>query len=171
MGMSSVIRGYGETFVKFLTGIPGLSWVLIAVLWFGNVELRIVFVLFMVLFPWYSLSTMDAVRGIPRDYTDMVKSFRFTRREYTQKLIVPYILPDIVSVSKSNIGYAARIVVVAELVGATSGIGRELLVAQGRFNIVDIFAWTFVLVTVMLSLQAVLLIVERTQLDWRETEA
>lgn len=168
MGMSSTAREYGETFVKFLTGIPGLSWVLIAVLWFGNVEIRIVFVLFMVLFPWYTLSTMDAVRGIPRDYKDMVRSFRFSRREYTQKLVVPYVLPDIVSISKSNIGYAARIVVVAELVGATAGIGRELLVAQSQFDIVDIFAWTFVLVTLMLSLQGVLLIVERTQLNWRK---
>lgn len=167
MGMSTVAREYGETFVKFLTGIPGLSWVLIAVLWFGNVEVRIVFVLFMVLFPWYTLSTMDAVRGIPRDYKDMVRSFRFSRRDYTRKLIAPYILPDIVSISKSNIGYAARVVVVAELVGATAGIGRELLVAQSQFNIVDIFAWTFILVTIMLSLQGVLLVVERTQLNWR----
>ena len=31
MGMSPVTREYGETFVKFLTGIPGLSWVLSAV--------------------------------------------------------------------------------------------------------------------------------------------
>ena len=100
----------------------------------------------------------------------MVKSFRFTRSEFTRKLIIPYILPDVVSVSKSNIGYAARIVVVAELVGATAGIGRELLVAQSKFNVVDIFAWTFVLVTMMLSLQGLLLIVERTRLDWRDTE-
>jgi len=168
MGMNPTARAYGETFVKFLTGIPGLSWVLIAVLWFGNVEFRIVFVLFMVLFPWYTLSAMDAVRGIPRDYTDMVRSFRFRRWEYVRKLVIPYILPDIVSVSKSNIGYAARVVVVAELVGATAGIGRELLVAQSQFEIVDIFAWTFVLVTMMLSLQGLLLVVERTRLDWRE---
>lgn len=168
MGMSTTAREYGETFVKFLTGIPGLSWVLIAVLWFSNIEIRIVFVLFMVLFPWYTLSVMDAVRGIPRDYTDMVRSFRFSRGAYTKKLVIPYILPDIVSISKSNIGYAARVVVVAELVGATAGIGRELLVAQSQFNVVDIFAWTFVLVTIMLSLQALLVVVERTQLGWRQ---
>lgn len=168
MGMNSVAREYGETFVKFLTGIPGLSWVLIAVLWFDDVEFRIVFVLFMVLFPWYTLSTMDAVRGIPRDFTDMVRSFRFTRLEYTRKLVLPYILPDIVSVSKSNIGYAARVVVVAELVGASTGIGRQLLLAESQFDIVDIFAWTFVLVTIMFALQGLLVVVERTQLTWRE---
>jgi len=168
MGMSEVAREYGETFVKFLTGIPGLSWVLIAVLWFGNVEVRIVFVLFMVLFPWYTLSTIEAVRGIPDDYTDMVRSFRFSRGAYVRKLVVPFVLPDIVGISKSNVGYACRVVVVAELVGAASGIGRELLVAQGQFDIVDIFAWTFVLVTIMLALQAVLVAVERTQLSWRE---
>jgi ABC-type nitrate/sulfonate/bicarbonate transport system permease component len=167
MGIDENIRDYGETFVKFLTGIPGLSWVLLAVLWFQNIQIRIVFVLFMVLFPWYALSTADAIRGIPRDLSNMVKSFRFTSLEYVRKLVAPYILPDIVAVSKSNVGYATRVVVVAELVGAATGIGKEMLIAQSQFETTFLFAWTFVLVTIMFALQGVLVIVERTQLTWR----
>lgn len=167
MGINEEARAYGETFVKFLTGIPGLSWVLLAVLWFSDVQVRIVFVLFMVLFPWYTLSTADAIRGIPRDYENMVRSFRFTPAEYVRKLVLPYITPDIIAVSKSNVGYAARVVVVAELVGAATGIGKQMLVAQSQFEVTKIFAWTFVLVTIMLLLQGGLLVVERTQLSWR----
>lgn len=167
MGIDENARAYGETFVKFLTGIPGLSWVLLAVLWFDNIQIRIVFVLFMVLFPWYTLSTADAIRGIPRDYENMVRSFRFTTVEYVRKLVIPYVTPDVIAVSKSNVGYAARVVVVAELVGAATGIGRQLLIAQSQFEVTSILAWTFVLVTIMLSLQGVLVVVERTQLDWR----
>lgn len=167
MGVDENARAYGETFVKFLTGIPGLSWVLLAVLWFDTIQVRIVFVLFMVLFPWYALSTSDAVRGIPRDFENMVRSFRFSSSEYVRKLVVPYVLPDIVAVSKSNVGYAARVVVVAELVGAATGIGKEMLIAQSQFEITDIFAWTFVLVTVMLALQGVLVVVESNLLSWR----
>lgn len=167
MGINEEARAYGETFVKFLTGIPGLSWVLLAVLWFNDIQVRIVFVLFMVLFPWYTLSTADAIRGIPRDYENMVRSFRFTPVEYVRKLVLPYITPDIIAVSKSNVGYAARVVVVAELVGAATGIGKQMLIAQSQFEVTKIFAWTFVLVTIMLLLQGGLLVVERTQLSWR----
>lgn len=167
MGLDENIRAYSETFVKFLTGIPGLSWVLLAVLWFDNIQFRIVFVLFMVLFPWYTLSTSDAIKGIPPHFETMVRSFRFTTPEYVRKLVLPYILPDIISISKSNIGYAARVVVVAELVGAATGIGKEMLIAQSQFEITDIFAWTFILVTIMLGLQGVLLVVESSQLSWR----
>ena len=167
MGLNDKARAYGETFVKFLTGIPGLSWVLLAVLWFDNIQVRIVFVLFMVLFPWYALSTADAIRRIPRDVGNMVRSFRFTTREYVRKLVAPYVLPDVVSISKSNVGYATRVVVVAELVGAATGIGKEMLLAQSQFEVTDIFAWTFVLVTMMLGLQGVLLLVERRYLGWQ----
>lgn len=167
MGIDENARAYGETFVKFLTGIPGLSWVLLAVLWFDNIQVRIVFVLFMVLFPWYTLSTADAIRRIPRDYENVVRSFRFTTSEYVRKLVVPYITPDIIAVSKSNVGYAARVVVVAELVGAATGIGKQMLIAQSQFEVTKIFAWTFILVTIMLLLQGVLVAVERTQLTWQ----
>lgn len=167
MGIDENARAYGETFVKFLTGIPGLSWVLLAVLWFDTIQVRIVFVLFMVLFPWYTLSTTDAIQGVPRDYENMVRSFRFTTSEYVRKLVLPFITPDIVAVSKSNVGYAARVVVVAELVGAATGIGKQMLIAQSQFEVTKIFAWTFILVTIMLLLQGVLVAVEKTQLTWR----
>lgn len=168
MGLNERVREYGETFVKFLTGIPGLSWVLFALFWFDSIEVRIVFVLFMVLFPWYALSTMDAIRGIPRDFTNMVRSFRFGRPAFVRKLVIPYILPDIVAVSKTNIGYATRVVIVAELVGAATGIGKQMTVARANFEITAIFAWTFVLVTLMLALQGLLVVAERRLLAWRD---
>jgi NitT/TauT family transport system permease protein len=59
------------------------------------------------------------------------------------------------------------VVVVAELVGAATGIGKEMLIAQSQFETTFLFAWTFVLVTIMFALQGVLVIVERTQLTWR----
>jgi NitT/TauT family transport system permease protein len=167
MGLNDNIREYMETFIKFTTGIPGLSWVLLAIFWFDNIQIRIIFVLFMVLFPWYTLSTSDAIRDIPRDYVNMVKSFRFGSAAYVRKLVLPFILPSLISISKSNIGYAARVVVVAELVGAATGIGKALLIAKSQFRVVDIFAWTFILVTIMLALQGVLVLVESYGLSWQ----
>ncbi len=42
-------------------------------------------------------------------------------------MIWPTVLPGILTAWKVNLGNAARVVVVAELVGATGGVGYELL--------------------------------------------
>ncbi len=49
-------------------------------------------------------------------------------------LIVPTIVPGILTAWKVNLGNAARVVVVAELVGATGGVGYELLRQQQLFD-------------------------------------
>jgi NitT/TauT family transport system permease protein len=41
-------------------------------------------------------------------------------------MIAPAILPDILTAWKVNLGNASRVVVVAELVGATGGVGYQL---------------------------------------------
>jgi ABC-type nitrate/sulfonate/bicarbonate transport system permease component len=167
MGLNKRIRDYSETFIKFLTGVPGLSWVLLAVLWFQNIQIRIVFVLFMVIFPFYALNISDAIRGIPRDFSDMVKSFRFTYSEYVRKLVIPFLVPNILATSKTTIGYATRVVIVAELVGASVGVGKALLIARSNFAVSEIYAWTFILVTMMLALQGVITFAESTLLSWQ----
>jgi ABC-type nitrate/sulfonate/bicarbonate transport system permease component len=54
-----------------------------------------------------------------RDLTEMVMSFRPSRTKLFTAMIIPAILPDILTAWKVNLGNASRVVVVAELVGAT----------------------------------------------------
>ena len=62
-----------------------------------------------------------------------------------------------------------RIVTIAELVGALTGIGHGLVVAQEMFSVAEVFAWTVVLVAILFALQAIVTLVERRALSWRNT--
>ncbi len=70
-------------------------------------------------------------------------------------MIAPAILPDILTAWKVNLGNASRVVVVAELVGATGGVGYELLQQQQLFDMAGALAWTLQLVFFVLIVQGV----------------
>jgi ABC-type nitrate/sulfonate/bicarbonate transport system permease component len=102
-----------------------VSWILFAVLWFPGVEFRICFVLVVVCGPVFLIDTLDAMHGVPRDLRHMMQSFRPTTWQYFFKLMLPAILPTIFTSWKVNISLAIRVVTIAELVGAVTGIGHR----------------------------------------------
>jgi NitT/TauT family transport system permease protein len=82
-------------------------------------------------------------------------------------MILPSILPEILTAWKVNLGNASRVVVVAELVGATGGVGYELLQQQQMFDMTGAMAWTLQLVLFVLIVQYVLTLIERTAFRYR----
>ena len=68
--------------------------------------------------------------------------------------MLPAIVPTIFTSWKVNISLAIRVVTIAELVGAVTGIGHQLSVAQELFSVADVFAWTIVLVALLFLLEA-----------------
>jgi NitT/TauT family transport system permease protein len=98
---------------------------------------------------------------------EMVLSFRPTRREMFRVMILPSILPDIMTAWKVNLGNASRVVVVAELVGATGGIGYELLQQQQIFDMAGALAWTLQLVLFVLIVQYLITLIEQHAFRYR----
>jgi ABC-type nitrate/sulfonate/bicarbonate transport system permease component len=147
--------------------VPVVSWILFAVLWFRGVEFRILFVLVVVCAPVFVVDTLDSMRNVPRELRDMMRSFRPTPFQYFSKLMLPAILPGIFTSWKITLSLAIRVVTIAELVGAVTGIGHQLSVAQELFSVADVFAWTLVLVALLFLLEGIIAKVEHRMLRWR----
>jgi NitT/TauT family transport system permease protein len=167
MGMLPAVRPYLKAIVVIDTGIPALSWMLVAVFWFKNPETRIFFILLVILLPFYALNIYEGLRALPKDFVDMIESFRPSRWQVLRYLILPHIVPYIFLTTKSVIGYAIRMVIFAELVASAVGIGARMNLAQSTFRIDQVLAWTFFLVILNLVLQAAVNGVEKLTLRWR----
>jgi ABC-type nitrate/sulfonate/bicarbonate transport system permease component len=144
MNRSSAADRFLSPILSFFQGIPALSWVVFAIIWFHGIEFRIFFIMV--------LTTL---------------SFRPTRREMFRVMILPSILPDIMTAWKVNLGNASRVVVVAELVGATGGIGYELLQQQQVFDMAGALAWTLQLVFFVLIVQYLITVIEDRAFRYR----
>ena len=167
MYRSEPLDKYLHPMIRLFMAVPVVSWILFAVLWFPGVEFRIGFVLVVVCGPVFLIDTLDAMRSVPRELRHMMQSFRPTTLQYFIKLMLPAIVPTIFTSWKVNISLAIRVVTIAELVGAVTGIGHQLSVAQELFSVADVFAWTIVLVALLFLLEAVVARVEARLLRWR----
>jgi NitT/TauT family transport system permease protein len=167
MYRSDTLEKYLHPMIRILMAVPVVSWILFAVLWFPGVEFRIGFVLVVVCGPVFLVDTLDAMRSVPRELRQMMQSFRPTTLQYFVKLMLPAIVPTIFTSWKVNISLAIRVVTIAELVGAVTGIGHQLSVAQELFSVADVFAWTIVLVALLFLLEAIVSRFEARLLRWR----
>jgi NitT/TauT family transport system permease protein len=167
MYRSEALNNYLHPMIRILMAVPVVSWILFAVLWFPGVEFRIGFVLVVVCGPVFLVDTLDAMHNVPRDLRSMMRSFRPTALQFFFKLMLPAIVPTIFTSWKVNISLAIRVVTIAELVGAVTGIGHQLSVAQELFSVSDVFAWTIVLVALLFLLEALVARVEARLLRWR----
>lgn len=162
------VEGYVLPVVNLVMAVPVVCWVIFTILWFQTIEYRIAFVLVVVCAPIFLIDILDAMKSVPKQHREMVRAFRPTVWQYYAKLMIPAIVPGILTSWKVNISLAIRVVTIAELVGAVSGIGYGLVIAKELFSIADVFAWTIILVVMLLVAQSALDRVERRLLHWRD---
>jgi NitT/TauT family transport system permease protein len=167
MYASESVERYARPVVRLLMAVPVVCWILFAVLWFKWVELRIAFVLIVVCGPVFIVDALDGMKSVSKDLRDMLRSFRPAQVHFFTKLVLPATLPTILTSWKINLSLAIRVVTMAELVGAVSGIGYGLVVAQELFSVAEVFAWTLILVAILFAAEAVLTRVEDRLLRWR----
>lgn len=167
MHRSKMFDKMASPILTFFQGIPALSWVVFAIIWFHGTEPRIFFIMVMTTLPAFTFQILDALRNISRDLAEMVLSFRPTRWKMFKNMIFPAILPEILTAWKVNIGNASRVVVVAELVGATGGVGYQLLLQQQLFDMAGALAWTMQLVIFVILVQQAIAAIENYAFRYR----
>ena len=167
MGRSERSYRYIFPLLNFIQGIPALSWVVIAIIWFKGTEPRILFIMTATTLPAFSFQILDAYRSMSKDLFEMTLSFRPSRYDLFRTVILPTIVPGMLTAWKVNLGNASRVVVVAELVGATGGIGYQLLMQQQLFDMAGALAWTLVLVVFVLVMQQAITRIEGWLLAYR----
>jgi NitT/TauT family transport system permease protein len=167
MARSEKANGYLFPILHFNQGIPALSWVVISIIWFKTIEFRIWFIMVVTTLPAFAFQVLDAYRSISKDTHEMALSFRPTRYDMFRTIVLPTVVPGILTAWKVNLGNASRVVVVAELVGATGGVGYQLLQTQQMFDMAGALAWTLVLVLFVLLTQQLITAIENHVLRYR----
>jgi ABC-type nitrate/sulfonate/bicarbonate transport system permease component len=167
MGLSRSCDELLRPLVKFIMGVPALNWVIIVIIWFSTTELRVGFVLIVLCTPVTIFCVYDGVRSIDRRLNDMVLSFGASPLQIVRLLLWPYVQASAFTAAKLNVGNAVRTVIVAELVGAPLGIGKELDLAKNVFDMPTVLAWTLFLVLMALIMSHGIEYAERRVLNWR----
>lgn len=115
-----------EPAVDFIRYTPAVAYVPLVLIWFGPATSYKVVILFIGIFFQEVLMIMDVVKVVPRPLVDMGYTLGFSTSKIVGRVIFRSSLPGIVDTLRISMGWAWTYLVVAELVGAASGLGFRI---------------------------------------------
>ena len=116
-----------------LQTLPSVCWVPLALLWFGQTESAMLFVVVMGSLWSIVIATDNGVRNVPPIYARAARTMGSKRMHIWLKVILPASLPFIVSGMKQGWAFAWRSLMAAEIyVTILTGFGLGQLLQNGR---------------------------------------
>ncbi|MFZ5896335.1 MAG: ABC transporter permease subunit [Myxococcota bacterium] len=130
--------------LQMLRAVPALALVPLVILWFGLGETGKIFIVVVsVVFPVY-LNTFHGVRSVDPQLVEMARIYGLSTRALYREVIFPGALPSILVGMRFALGFAWLMMIVAESLGAESGLGYVAQNAR-EFMQMDMLVLTIVL--------------------------
>lgn len=127
LGMMKTARSLMNPLIQFMRPISPLAWIPLAMLWFGIGDPPAIFLIFLSSFFPLVVSTTIAVDGINQSYFHVAANFNFSRTETIMRLVIPAIMPEVVTALRMTVTISWLVVVAAEMIAVQSGLGFLIL--------------------------------------------
>lgn len=148
--------------------IPVVAIAPLLIIWFGSGRISKILISALIVFFPVLVNTIIAVRTVPEDLRDLMRSLRATSLQIFTKLEVPAAMPVLLGGFKIGATLSVIGAVVGEFVAADEGLGFLINLARGMYDTSMVFVTVFTLVAMALSLYTVVAIVEVRMLAWRK---
>jgi ABC-type nitrate/sulfonate/bicarbonate transport system permease component len=169
MGSVPFVYRLFEPITEFIRPIPSSAYIPVAILFLGiDNEMKIFVVFLACLFP-ILLNTYSGVRGIDPVLIDTGRTLGVSWVRAIGSIVLPASLPSILTGMRISLGISLIVVVVAEMIAGSSGIGYFILDMQRIFRVPEMFAGIFTLGILGFSINFLFLKAEGYLLRWRGT--
>ncbi len=171
MGRFRPVHGLLEPLVEVLRPLPKPALLPPLMLFLGLGDtMKITAVALGVFFP-VLINTIQGVRGVDPVLVDVARTFQHSRAALLWKVVLPSALPLILSGMRIALGIALVLVVIAEMMAGTGGIGYLIIDLQRSFRVVDMYAWVVILAVLGYALNEVFVRIERRAIHWSGARA
>ncbi len=166
IGRSEAVSGYLEPLLHYGRSLPpvALVTVFIALFKLGN-EMEIAFIAFGTIWP-ILVNTIDGARTIDPLQVETAQVFRLSASDRIILLILPATLPKFFAGLRLAVSLSLVVMVIAELTGSTDGIGYQMNVASGDYQMTTLWAGIVLLGILGYLLNALLTGIEHFVLAW-----
>ena len=137
---NSIIR----PLVTVFKATPVMSVILLAYIWLRTGAVP-VFSAFLMAFPVIFVQAMAGYQSIDQKLLAMCQIYAINGKERIKHLIIPSLLPYLITGAKQTLSMIWKVVIAAEVLTLPKhGIGRALQLAQIQLETPKVFAWTIV---------------------------
>ncbi len=130
MGAYKPIEAFFEPFVSFARYLPASAFIPLLILWAGIGETQKLLVIFIGSFFQLVLMVAVVVGNTRRDLVEAAYTLGTSDRTLVTRVLLPNAAPEIAEILRLVLGWAWTYVIVAELIGSSSGIGHMITDSQ-----------------------------------------
>jgi NitT/TauT family transport system permease protein len=140
LGLNKRFQAFTEPLIDFIRYTPIPAFIPLLILWFGIGELEKIIVIVLAVFFQLVLMVSNSISQVPRDIKEFAQTLGANKKELVTKVIYPHAKPRIFKDLRISMGWAWSGLMIAEIVGATSGIGFVIIQSQRLLQTQNVIA-------------------------------
>ncbi|HRP95968.1 MAG TPA: ABC transporter permease subunit [Rhodocyclaceae bacterium] len=156
-GVSMTASMMSRPIVTVLIGTPPIAWLVLALLWFGAGDGTPVFTVFVACVPVVFVGAMQGARTLDGQLKDMASAFRLPPLMRFFDVYLPHVVSYLFPAWITALGISWKVVVMAELLASSDGVGAALAVSRSHLDTAATLAWISAVVGLLLAVEYLLL--------------
>jgi NitT/TauT family transport system permease protein len=166
-GMWKPLEQVGEPFMAALNAMPRPAIAPLAVLWLGiGIGSKILLAWSLVFFLVF-YNTYLGVKTVDQDVVNAIRVMRARPAQLVRIVILPSVFSWIFAAFRLSVSYALIGAIIGEFVGATAGLGYQLITAEGLLQTDRVYSALVLVGTIAVLLTSAAKILEDRVLKWR----
>ncbi|NLW40005.1 MAG: ABC transporter permease subunit [Tissierellia bacterium] len=142
--------------VNFLSSVPTMAIIILALIWLDN-EVVPLFVGFIMVFPILYESVLKGIENVDKNIIEMAELYKVDRIHVIKDIYIPNILYSLNSVFSSTLGLNLKMVIAGEALSQPNyGIGSSLQLEKTYLNTPAVFAWIIIILLISKFLEGLL---------------
>lgn len=155
--------------VTILVGMPPIAWIVLAMIWFGMGDETVIFTVIVASFPIIFVGALQGTRTLDGDLKEMAKSFNFPWHMKFLDVYFPHIFSYVFPAWVSALGMAWKIVIMAELLATSDGIGASLATARSQLDTPTALAIVTIMIGSLMFIEYIILEPIKREVElWRD---
>ena len=170
IGRYRVIDTATDWLINALYATPLIAIIPLVILWFGLGDpAKLFIVTLLAVFP-VLINTASGVRNIPHSLIDVGTAFAANERQVFLKIIIPAVIPFIMTGLRLGIGRAIIGMVAAEFFTAITGLGALIVKYGNQYDTASMFVPILILMLLGVALTSLVRKIEEMFAPWRSSK-
>lgn len=166
--VSKKLKNYILPILQFFEKLNPFALFPLFMLFFGIGELSKVIIIFWVSVWPIIFHTIEGVEGIDPLLRKSARTMGISRKTEFLKVILPASLPDIITGIKFSAQIAFTLVISAEMLSSTAGLGWFISIAKEQYNLPNLYGGTIFVAVLGIIINKILTILEDRLFIWKE---
>jgi len=155
--------------ITILMGMPPIAWIVLAMIWFGMGNATVEFTVIVASLPIVFIGALQGTRTLEDKFDEMATTFKVPLFMKFTDIYIPHIFSYLFPAWVSALGMAWKIVVMAELLAASDGIGASLAMARSQLDTEVAMALVVIMIGLLMFVEYIILEPIKQEVEkWRD---